>query len=242
MYTASRDVGKMLRRYVISAALVLSLALSAYLISVALRAPHFRWLGWIGFLPLFVAMRMLQPRLAALAGGLWGFCLYVFLTGGQPAEVDGFNTAIVPSGWLLVLSIVIPLVYVGLAAGLTQSIGFKLLTLALGWTLVEAVIHLFNESGSHNGLITGSDGGAAHVHWLARLIGYVSVGFLVALTNASLIGIVSGVRTHLPPCLSLGGSCDTAERIPSHDVLPILFWAFRKAFPRAPPISVAATT
>ena len=127
----------MLRRYVKSAALVLSLALSAYLISVAFRAPDFRWLGWIGFLPLFVAMRMLQPRLAALAGGLWGFCLYVFLTAGQPAEVDAFHSAIVPTGWLLVLSIVIPLVYVGLAAGLTRAIACKLLILALGWTLIE---------------------------------------------------------------------------------------------------------
>lgn len=129
-----------------------------------------------------------------------------------------------------------------MATGLTRSIGFKLLTLALGRTLVEAVIHLFNESGSHNGLITDSEGGGPHVHWLARLFGYVSASFLVALTNASLIGIISGARMHFPPCLSLAGSRNTAERIPLQDVLPVQSWPFRKTFPRAPPISVAATT
>ena len=57
-------------------------------------------------------------------------------------------------------------------------IGLELLTLALGWTLIEVVLHLHNPSGPHEGVLAGSQGEGPHLHWLARLVGYVSTACL----------------------------------------------------------------
>ncbi len=217
-------------------ALAGSLVPSAALTAVALRAPEHHWLAWVSFLPLFVAVRWLRPATAALAGGLWGACLYLFCTAGPtPAveamapAIDPAAAAVGPSAWLLALLIVIPAVYVGLAARPARAIGFKLLTLALGWTLVEAVVGLHNPSGQRDGLLTGSQGEGPHLHWLARLLGYVCTAFLVACANASLVGILSGARLSFPAYRSLAGSPNPA----------IQSCTLRQAQARAPPIQVA---
>ncbi|MFQ5461126.1 MAG: hypothetical protein ACE5E5_00700 [Phycisphaerae bacterium] len=130
------------------------LVLSALLTTAALRVPDQHWLAWISFLPLFAVVRWLRPSVAVLAGGLWGACLYLFCSAGLTPAVDTAGPAIAlsydaqvgvhalagPSAWLLALLILIPAVYVGLAARPTRAIGFKLLTLALGWTLIEVVV------------------------------------------------------------------------------------------------------
>ncbi len=179
------------------------------------------------------------PAAAALAGGFWGGCLYLFCTTGPTPAVDTVGAAVGPSAWLLALLIVIPAVYVGLAARPARAIGFKLLTLALGWTLVEAVLHLHNHLGPHEGLLTASQGEGLHLHWLARLLGYVSTAFLVACVNASLVGILSGARLSFPACRSLAGSRDIVARLLSQVAMPIQYWALRQAHPRAPPIPIA---
>lgn len=235
MHRYSRHLNKKVRRSVVFVAIVVSLVLSAYLISVALRTAHFRWLGWFGFLPLFVATRWSRPVLSALAGGLWGACLYFFSAGGLAPEVQDLAPAILPSATLLALLIVIPAVYVGLAARRGQAIGFKLLTLALGWTLVEAVLHLSTPSGTHDGLLTGSHAEPPHLHWLARLFGYVFAAFLVACANASLVGIVIRARLRFPACKSPVGSPTVVGRLLSPLCLAIQSWTLRRAYPRAPP-------
>ncbi|MCH8243835.1 MAG: hypothetical protein IH897_14665, partial [Planctomycetes bacterium] len=179
-------------------ALGVSLVLSALLTAATLRSPNLHWLAWFSFLPLFVVVRWLRPMMAALAGGLWGACLYSFLTAGAAPEVAAVSTAIAPSGRLLVLFIAIPTVYVGLAARPAWAIGFKLVMLALGWAMVEAVLHLSDASGPHEGLLTGSQGEGLHFHWLARLFGYVATSFLVACANASLVGVVIRARLRFP--------------------------------------------
>lgn len=220
----------------------MSLVLSALLTAATLRSPDVHWLAWFSFLPLFVAVRSLRPKMAALAGGLWGACLYSFLTAGAAPELYAVSTAIAPSGQLFVLFIVIPTVYVGLAARPAWAIGYKLFMLALGWTLVEAVLHLSNPSGPHDGLLTGSQGEGQHFHWLARLFGYVSAAFLVACANASLVGIVIRVRLIFPACKSPVGSPTVVGRLPSRVYFAIQSWTLRQAYPRAPPIQVATVS
>ena len=74
-------------------ALGVSLVLSALLTAATLRSPDLHWLAWFSFLPLFVALRSLRPMPAALTGGLWGACLYLFVAGGPANEVEALPPA-----------------------------------------------------------------------------------------------------------------------------------------------------
>jgi apolipoprotein N-acyltransferase len=217
-----------------------SLVFSALLTAAALRSPDHHWLAWISFLPLFAVVRSLRPPAATLAGGLWGGCLYLLCTAGPTPAVDTVAPAIGPSAWLLALLIVIPAVYVGLAARPARAIGFNLLTLALGWTLLEVVLHLYSPSRPHEGLLTGSEAEAPQFHWLARLLGYVVAAFLVACANASLVGILSGARLSFPACRSWAGSPIAGACAPSQVSSAIQSWTLRQAHPRAPPVEIAA--
>ncbi len=123
MFTGLQSMANRLPRGVKAASLALSLVFIALLTAVALRSPDDHWLAWISFLPLFVAVRWLRPPAAALAGGLWGACLYLFSSlGSTPAVealapgIDLTAPAIGSAVWYLALLIVIPAVYVGLAA------------------------------------------------------------------------------------------------------------------------------
>ncbi len=229
------QLGSRLSRSPKAAVLGVSLVLGALLTVAALRLPNQHWLAWISFLPLFVVVRSQRPLAAALAGAFWGGCLYVFFTTGPTPAIDAVAPAIGSSAWLLALLIVIPAVYLGLAARPARAIGFKLLILALGWTLVEVVLHLHNPSGAGEGLLTGSAGEGLHLHWLARLLGYVCTAFLVACVNASLVGILSGARLSFPPCRSLAASPNVVGHLASQIILAIQSWALRQAYPRAPP-------
>ena len=55
-----------------TAALGVSLILSALLTAEAVLLPERHWLAWISFLPLFIVVRSLRPSAASLAGGFWG--------------------------------------------------------------------------------------------------------------------------------------------------------------------------
>ena len=223
-----------------AAALIVALVFSALLTAVALRSPDYHGLAWISFLPLFVVVRWLRPAPALLVGGLWGACLYLFITVG-PAPA-GAVVRIAPSACLLALLIVIPAVYVGLAARPARALGFKLLTLALGWILVEVVLHLHDPSGLHEGLLTGSPDEGLHLHWLARLVGYVCTALIVACVNTSLVGILSRVRLSFPSCRSLAGSLNVMGRLAGQVVQRIQSWTLRQAHPRAPPVEASPMT
>ena len=254
MFTGLQSIAIRLPRGVKAASLALSLVFSALLTAVALRSPDDHWLAWISFLPLFVAVRWLRPPAAALAGGLWGACLYLFSTLGPTSAVvalahgiDLTAPAIGSAVWYLALLIVIPAVYVGLAArpsrcgtgSLPVSWALKLLTLALGWTLVEVVVDVHNPSGRHDGPLAVSQGEGPHLHWLARLLGYVCTAFVVACANASLVGILAGAGVSFPAYRALGRSLNVGARHPSQVGPAIKSWGLRQAQPRAPPIHIA---
>ena len=235
MFAGSQDIGTRLPRSVKFVALGGSLVLSALLTAAALRLPDQNWLAWISFLPLFVVVRSLRPTAAVLAGAFWGGCLYLFCSAGTTLAVRSVAPAIGPSAWLLALLVVIPAVYLGLAARPARAIGFKLLTLALGWTLIEVVLHLHSPSSAHEGLLGASQGEALHLHWLARLLGYVCTAFLVACVNASLVGIACGVRLNFPAYRSWAGSPNVVGHFAPQLVLALQSWTLRQAHPRAPP-------
>ncbi|MHC4697953.1 MAG: hypothetical protein ACYTFA_14565 [Planctomycetota bacterium] len=243
MLTGPQDIAIKLPRSLKGVGLGVSLVLSAMLTAVALRLPDYHWLAWISFLPLFVAVRSLRPTAAALAGGLWGGCLYAFFMAAPTPPlaatalvVNPAPAAIGSSLWLLALLIVIPAVYVGLAALYVRAIGFCLLTLALGWSVIEATLHLHSLYGPHDGLLTGSVGEGHHPHWFARLLGYVSTAFLVACVNASLVGLLGNARLSFPAERSLEGARNAVGRVLSQVVVTIESWTLRQAYPRAPPI------
>ncbi len=228
-------------------ALAAALALSALFTVVALRVPGRQGLAWISFLPLFAVVRSLRPPAAALAGGFWGVCLYLLVSAGAnpaigPSAHEPSQAS--PSVWLLALLIAIPAVYVGLAARptrrsagvLSASSANRLFTLALGWTLIEVVLHLFRVSGPQEGLLTGATGEGESLHWFARLLGYVCSAFAVACINASLVGFLSGLRLTFPALRPSAKAPSLVGRLPMSVSIAIQSWNLRQVYPRGPPV------
>ncbi len=230
-----------LPRSVISPVLAVALVVSALLSAAALRSPNCHWLAWFSFLPLFISIRLLRPAAAALSGAMWGACLYLFCTAVSMPCVPGIN----PSPTLLGSLILIPAVYAGLAALPARAIGFKLVTLALGWTLIEAVVHLhrFHELqplSSLQGLLAGASDEGPHLHWFVRLLGCVCAAFLVACANESLAGILGVACLHLPASRSLAALFNVGASAISQTTSIVRSRIFCQAYPRAPPIMLAA--
>ncbi len=209
-----------------------SLIGTALLMALALTSPDYSSLAWISLLPLFWAIRSQGPTTAAFSGALWGISLYFFSTVGAAP-------AVAPTFFSLVLLATVPALYAGLGSLLTRAIGFNPLMLACGWILVEVALKPLR---LHQGLLAGSLGDTAQLHWLARLLGYVFVALIVACANASLVSILSGTRLSFPACRSLAGSPNVVRRLASQSVLAIQPWTLRQVQARASPIAVTAPT
>lgn len=54
------------------------------------------------------------------------------------------------------------------------------------------------DSMTHEGLLTGSQGGGRQFQWPARLLYYIGTVFLDAWANATLVGIASGAHLSFP--------------------------------------------
>ena len=81
---------------------------------------------------------------------------------------------------------------------------------------------------------------AAHPTELAGLLAYIFKASLVACANASVVSILSGARLSFPACRSLARQLNALGHLQSEVLVVIPSWAFRQAYPRAPPIEVAA--
>lgn len=225
------------------AALGVSLACSALLTALALQFPHFGWFAWFSFLPIIVSIRVLRPETAAFAGGSWGACLYLAFSAFGSTRFDGMDRSVGsglyvlhPSAGSLALLIAISAVYVGLSARPARAIVFRLLTLALGWTLVQAVLQNHLASGVDQGLLGSSEGEDRYVQLFARLLGYVCMTLLVACVNASLVGLFSVGRLGLRACRTMERPTVVGVWWRAQVVLPLQACDLRKAHPRAPPI------
>ena len=213
------------RNPVLAGLLFVALVMSAGALALALAWPELGWLAWISLLPLFLAIRVLAPPPAGMAGALWGGCLYACLVAG-PAP------AIHPALASLTLLVAVPALYLYLGSLLTRRIGFSPLILALGWIGVEfALLSL----GLRSGLLAGTQADGPIVEWVGRLLGYVFVALMVACANASLLAVLTHVRVSSPSetllaMLRQTGTCPSSHTPWSHHRL-----ALTHAHPRAPP-------
>lgn len=209
-----------------AAAIVFALIVSAYLMALALRAPDARWLGWVTLLPLFLAIRVLAPGYALLAGGCWGLCLSIFTSAGGDA-------ALAPSIRSFALLTAIPGIYAFLGSVITRRVGFSPLLLALGWVGVELALQPL---ALHNGLLAQTQGNGLVIRAIGNIAGYVLVAFLLAYVNASLLEMLTGVCSVGSSCrrlLTCAGTTDARLVLREVPVYPVHFSNI--AQPRAPP-------
>jgi hypothetical protein len=176
---------------------MVSLLGGAYLMSKAHAPGGVPAVAWLALFPLFVCISVLAPGRAALAGAFWGACLCVFNAfGASPANGDFPVSALpfVPS-WLrafvpLLVLLLSPALYAGLAAWLTRWIGFSPFVLGVGWMGVELVLAPLDLS---VGLLAVQQTDAGTLHWLSHALGCVFIGFLIAYVNAALVEMAGRV-------------------------------------------------
>ncbi len=164
-----------------SVVLTVSLVVSAYVMARGLRSPEQAWLAWVALLPLFVAIRSLCPVHAMLSGGLWGLSLCLF-------AAVAVGTALGDAALPLALLTAIPAAYAFLGASLTRRIGFSPLVLGVAWMGVELA---FEPLGLGHGLLAGTQGDGALMHWIGGALGYVLVASLVAFAGSVLLLVLS---------------------------------------------------
>jgi len=187
--------------------------------------PALHWLAWVSLLPLFQAIRTLRPALAAMAGGLWGFCLFGF-------AAVGAAPVIAPTVLSLILLTAMPAFYCGIGARVTRWIGFNPFVLGLGWVGVELAIRPL---GMPLGLLAGTQSGSALVQWGGRVLGYVFIAFLVAVANASLIALLSCTCWPIQARRFLADGPQAEVCRLGRPVFAVQRFTLRESFPRAPP-------
>ena len=205
--------------------LVIGLIVSAGLAAVSLQTPHGVWLVWVTLIPLLLAIRVLTPSRALLAGSFWGICLFAF------AALSNGSLFAPTLGALLRLA-TIPAAYAWLGSRVTRRAGFSPLMLGLGWVAVEL---LLQPLGLQNGLLTGMLGQALVVRTLGFLAGWLVVAFIVVYVSASILEML------MAAALVPGGS-RRAPRVggvvPKHSSIAIPAFSFQFLQParaRAPP-------
>lgn len=200
------------------------LTISAAMTAFACTSPTLGITAWFSLLPLFLAVRILRPSEALIAGGLWGLALFAALQAlGQSFAVSGTTS--------LLLLVTVPAIYTWLGASVTRWTGFHPLLLGLGWVGVEVALRPLS---LRNGLLTGTQGNGLIVRLVGGVLGYLLVAFLLALANALVLSFLSEIP---------GGKAPTLVKLPpAADLLPgsaasPLFhaWTGRAARSRAPP-------
>lgn len=212
-------------RSVKSAALILSLAVGAFLMALSLGTSGYSWLGWLTLLPLFIAIRALRPWHAMLCGALWGFCLYF-------SGVAVFETNISVGLGSLALLTVIPAAYTCGASWVTRRIGFSPFVLGVSWMGVELALRPL---GLHHGLLAATQGESTLVSWLGGALGYVLVAFVVALGNAALLLLLTRVPVGVASARYLPGSSKGGTRLVPQTFSCFPLFAIPVSRPRAPP-------
>ena len=220
-----KDRSKTAWRGVKGLALGVLLVPSALLTAVVVGSADYSWFAWFGLLPLFLAIRVLSPAVAALAGAFWGGCFYFFLVAGA---VPGLSLTHLSFGLLAVVL----MLYAYFGGLLTRWIGFSPMLLALGWILVELTL---KPLGLRQGLLAGTQSTNGFLHWISCLLGYAFVASLVAGTNAWLVLLISSARLRLPPPLipvglPNAGQCPLLQTFVYLQFLPLC-----ELYPRPPP-------
>jgi apolipoprotein N-acyltransferase len=212
-------------RGVKGSALGMLLVPSALLTALAIGSADYSWFAWFGLLPLFFAIRILSPAVAALAGAFWGGCIYFFLVAGAVSSLS-----LTPHSFGLLATVLMLYTYFG--GLLTRWIGFSPMLLALSWIVVELTL---KPLGLRQGLLAGSQSANGFLHWISCLLGYAFVAMLVAGVNAWLVLLLSCARLRFPPP-TIPTGLPNAERYPlSQTFVHLQFLPMSEIYPRPPP-------
>ena len=176
-------------------------------------------------IPLLLAIRMLTPLRALLAGSFWGVCLFAFAAMANGTLFD-------PSVGVFLRLATLPAAYACFGSLITRRKGFSPLLLGLGWVGVELALQPL---GMRNGLLAGSLDHSLVVRTLGYMAGSVVVAFVIVYVNASILSMLAGAAT-VP-----GGSrraprsigADVRSCIPESPAF--LFEFLRNRHARAPP-------
>lgn len=209
------------------AALIISLATSAFILAATIVSREHPWLGCFSLIPLLAAVRLLSPIRSAVAGGFWGACLYLAFS------VCSGEQVLAGSLLSLALLTLVPAAYTGLGALLTRRIGFDPFVLALGWVGVELALVPVD---LRLGLLAGSQGDGALVRWLGSAFGYVAVAFLIALANAGWLELWTGIRLPMPRPRLLLRTPEVQLQTASGGASFVSTFVIPAVQPRAPPM------
>ena len=212
------------------AALMLSLVGSAYLMALAVGSSAYPGLSLLTLLPLFLAIRVCRPTCAALSGALWGLSLYAFSVTGSGHSID-------PSVGSLALLTAIPALYSYFSARLVRWIGFNPFVLGVSWMGVELALEPL---GLRAGLLAGTQGDGALMHWIGNALGYVLIAFLVAFVSAAIVSVLSRVYVGATAPRYLVGSGDNEFRIVRQTFSCFPLFVIPPPRPRAPPMPLSA--
>lgn len=213
-----------------TAVLMLSLVGSACLMGLAVASPAYPGLGLLTLLPLFLAIRVCRPTGAALGGALWGLSLYAFSVAGSGHSIDASVSS-------LALLTAIPGLYAYFGARLVRWIGFNPLVLGVSWMGVELALEPL---GLRSGLLAGTQGDGALMHWIGNALGYVLVAFLVAFVNAVIVSLLSRAYVGATVPRFLVGSSGSSLRIVQQTFSCFPLFAIPPSRPRAPPMAPTA--
>ena len=183
------------------------------------------YLAWIAIIPLLLAIRVLTPSRALIAGSFWGLCLFGFAALSNGAIFE-------PTLGALLRLATIPAAYAWLGSRVTRRTGFSPLMLGLGWVVVELGLQPL---GMQNGLLPGMLGHALVVRTLGFLAGWLVVAFIVVYVSASILEMLTAA-------VSVPGGSRRAPRVggvvSKHSRIEIPAFSFQFLQParaRAPP-------
>src|SRR5262245_5664451 len=202
-----------------------TLAISAAMTAFSCTSQILAITSWFGLLPLFLAVRILHPRGALLAGGFWGACLFATLS-----ALDQSFAVSAPLSLLLLAAV--PAGYAFLGAKLTRWMGFHPLLLGLGWVGLELGLEPL---GLRNGLLAGTQGDGLVRQLAGGVLGYVFIAFLLALVNALLLSVLADVPGLMARTEAYQGPPASAGLFLEEMTDCILEPVRPRAQPRAPP-------
>ena len=227
--TGRADTTDVRWRVVKASVMIVSLVVSAALLSMEIGSRSHPWLGWLTLLPLLAAIRLVPPARALGCGALWGSALFLFLA----SAVDPLIPATVGSFALLSM---IPAAYAFLAARVIRRFGFNPLILGFGWAGVElALIPL----GLRGGLLAGIYGHEAggYMHVVAGVFGPVCMASFIVAANGILLAALrhACVRGWSSRRRYVSSSIKIQRRFFPLEVPHYPFFCANPAQPRAPP-------
>ena len=185
----------------VSATIVLTVV-GAMLMAVAISSTsRLPWLGWLALVPLLRVIQVHRAGVAFLCGLIWAGSVLVFsgLLAGRPLVSDPAR---------VLAFCLLPGLYSYAGARLTRMVGFHPLVVAVGWMVVEAAMRPL---GLHHGMLAVTQGDGWLVRVVGHFFGYVLVAFVLALSSAAFLAMLSGLRFRLPRFRQMGFAVPTGS-------------------------------